>query len=123
MTANKAGLMIFFLLGALLWTAPVGPEPRWTLAAAAEPPPSEAAENLRAVLAPRALRLADADGSVALEIWLRQGIPVQATPEQVENGLTWAEFTPSTVLGLLRLHAPLRDYRNQEVPIGVYTLR
>lgn len=86
-------------------------------------PPGEVAAAVAKVLERRCLRLKDKDGTVRAEVWLRAEVPVDATDEQVANGLTYAEVPATTLLGVLRLPEGRNDYRKQRVPAGTYTLR
>ncbi|HMP03193.1 MAG TPA: hypothetical protein PKC45_11895 [Gemmatales bacterium] len=101
------------------------PEPKsasWSVAAAEAQPPAELAPAVRAVLATKSLQVASGE-ELLLEIWLRASTPAQATLEQIENGLTWREFAPGTLLAAVRVHHPFTDYRRQEWNPQVYTLR
>jgi hypothetical protein len=69
------------------------------------------------------LRVKDADGKVRAEVWWSQSVSVDATDEQVDNGLTYAEVPAGTLLGVIRLPEAINDYRKQTIPAGVYTLR
>ena len=61
--------------------------------------------------------------TVLLRLWLRSELPTRATAEQMKNGLTYRELPPTTLLGVIEFPATFVDFRKQEIPAGVYTLR
>ena len=85
-------------------------------------PPAEVTAGLRAALVRRAAVVTDGDDA-ALTVWFRDVLPVQATPEQVANGVGYRELPDGTLVAVVRLHRPFTDYRKQRIPAGVYTLR
>ncbi|NBO92951.1 MAG: hypothetical protein EBV06_11670 [Planctomycetia bacterium] len=85
--------------------------------------PDEVAPAIVRLLERRCLRLKDGKGNTLAEVWLRASVTVEATDEQISNGLTYAEVPATTLLGVIRLPDSLIDYRKQKVPAGVYTLR
>jgi len=85
-------------------------------------PPIKLAEPIRKLLDEQALVVRDGD-SVVMTIWFRNVIPVKATEEQVKNGLTYREIPEGTLVGALEFPRTFTDYRKQELPVGVYTLR
>src|SRR6185295_2345448 len=50
-------------------------------------------------------------------------LPVDATPTQIKNGLTYREIRQTEILGAVRFDQEWTDYRKQKVKPGVYTLR
>ena len=58
-----------------------------------------------------------------MRIWFRAEIPVKATEEQIKNGLTYHEIPEGTLVGALEFPTKFTDFRKQELPAGVYTLR
>lgn len=87
-------------------------------------PPDALAKPVRDALAGTALTVRDAPGGEAvLTLWRRGTLPAKAEPEQVANGLTYAEIPPGTLVGAVEFHKPWSDFRKQGVPAGVYTLR
>jgi hypothetical protein len=87
------------------------------------PVPDTVAEAVRKTLDPTCLRVKDAEGTVRAEVWWSQTVKVDATDEQVDNGLTYAEVPAGTLLGVIRVPEAINDYRKQSIPAGVYTLR
>src|SRR5262245_16301991 len=85
-------------------------------------PPAKLAEPVRKLLDEQALVVRNGD-DVVMRVWFRAEIPVKATEEQVKNGLTYREIPEGTLVGALEFPAKFTDYRKQELPAGVYTLR
>jgi len=86
-------------------------------------PPAAVAEAVKAVLGTEAMVLRDRKDNVVLRLWLRAEIPARASAEQVKNGLTYHEIPATTVIGLIDFPNTFIDFRKQEIPAGVYTLR
>lgn len=86
-------------------------------------PPMEIKEPIRALLGDDAIRVLDEKGGTVSTIWFRKEIPSKATPEQIKNGITYREIAATTVIGAIQLPQKWLDYRKQEIPKGVYTLR
>lgn len=86
-------------------------------------PPAELARAVRAALDPTALVVADAEGAERMTVWFRATVPTNATAEQVRNGLTYREIPDGALVGAVRFARPFVDFRKQDVPAGVYTLR
>jgi hypothetical protein len=86
-------------------------------------PPSEVAEPIRKLLDAGSIQVHDGDGKPVAEYWFRKEIPIDATPEQVKNGITYREAKATEIFGAVRFDQDMRDYRKQKVKAGVYTLR
>jgi hypothetical protein len=86
-------------------------------------PPAALAEPVRRLLVPDALVVRGDTDAVVMRVWFRAEIPAKATEEQVKNGLTYREIPEGTVIGAIEFPHPFTDYRRQEIPAGVYTLR
>lgn len=86
-------------------------------------PPKELKDPVRALLGNDAVQVADGKGGVLATFWFRKEIPAQATPDQVKNGLTYREIAPTTVVAAVQFPQTWSDFRKQEIPAGVYTLR
>jgi hypothetical protein len=86
-------------------------------------PPKELHDSIRPLLEAKPVQVYDPKGQLYCEVWFRKAIPAKATDEQVKNGLTYREFPQTTIFGAIRFHQAGSDYRKQEVPPGVYTLR
>jgi len=86
-------------------------------------PPAELNDAVRDLLGDDAITILDSKGAVVSSLWFRKEIPSKATPEQVKNGLTYREIPSTTLIGALQLPRTWVDFRKQEIPKGVYTLR
>jgi hypothetical protein len=84
--------------------------------------PDALAEPIRKLLDEQALVVLDGDTEV-MTVWFRTEIPAKATEEQVKNGLTYREIPEGVLVGAIRFPAKFTDFRKQEIPAGVYTLR
>ena len=79
------------------------------------------AESVRSALEPKGYRVLASDGSIICELWLRNGVPVEAKKDI--SGAIYTEFPDSVVLGVVSLPKPGNDYRGQGIKPGAYTLR
>ncbi|MHC4996549.1 MAG: hypothetical protein ACYTGQ_16000 [Planctomycetota bacterium] len=82
-------------------------------------PPEELAEAVRAELASRVIQLAD-DGEVFYEFWLCKEV---ALPESAAEKPAIERAEQGLLIGALRVHEERYDFRDEEIPPGVYTLR
>jgi hypothetical protein len=78
-------------------------------------------ESVRGALEARGYRVAAADGGVICELWLRNGVPLEAKKDI--SGAIYSEIGDSTVVGVVSLPKASNDYRGQGIKPGVYTLR
>jgi hypothetical protein len=85
-------------------------------------PPAELDDSVKEKLLDEALRV-ESKGTLVCTIWFRKEIPIQATADQLKNGLTYSEIPKTTVVGAIELPQKWIDFRKQEIPKGVYTLR
>ena len=85
-------------------------------------PPGELKDAIKDLLGDDAIQVQDGKGAVCT-LWLRKEIPAKATAEQVKNGLTYREIATTTMIGAIQLPEKWIDFRKQEIPKGVYTLR
>ena len=97
-------------------------EPKFSAKLEKADPPAKLAEPVRKLLDPQALVVRDGD-AVVMRVWFRTTIPAKATEEQVKNGLTYREIPEGTLVGALEFPDKFTDFRKQELPAGVYTLR
>ncbi len=96
--------------------------PSFKVAAEKKEIPASVAEPIKKLLAEPALVVTEG-GKPKLSVWLRSEIPSRATAEQIKNGITYRELPEGTVLGVIQFDATFVDFRKQEIPAGVYTLR
>jgi hypothetical protein len=85
-------------------------------------PPREVAEAIASLLDGKALAVHRGEATIA-EIWLRGELPSSADADQIKNGLTYREIPETTLLGVVRFPKAFIDYRKQQIPAGVYSLR
>jgi hypothetical protein len=97
--------------------------PKYTLKRTNDDPPSALAQAIRKLLPATRELVVGADGNEVAELWIRDEIPSKATEDQVKNGLTYRELPDGVLLGAVRFPKSFVDYRKQEIPAGVYTLR
>jgi hypothetical protein len=112
---------VVFIL-ALLTISVFGAETVFSAKIEKQEPPKAIADTIRALLDPQAFVIREGD-RVVMTIWFRKEIPVKANEEQVKNGLTYREIPEGTLVGALEFPKTFTDYRKQELPAGVYTLR
>jgi hypothetical protein len=96
---------------------------KYAIKEAKSEPPKELKPAVAGLLDDGAVQLLDDKGTLICEVWFRKEVPAKATPEQVKNGLTLREIPETTLLGALRVHKIMIDYRKQKIKEGVYTLR
>lgn len=84
--------------------------------------PEQLADPVRKVLDETAIVVRNGD-DVVMRVWFRAEIPARATEEQVKNGLTYREIPEGTLIGAIEFPVKFTDFRKQELPAGVYTLR
>jgi hypothetical protein len=100
-------------------SALVAQEPiRLTVAAA--DPPEQVAEPIRKVLNNDAVSLADGD-SPFFQFWFRKELPLAEQP--TSGSLALGTLQEGTVLGVLKVNAERYDFRDEEIPPGIYVLR
>src|SRR5262245_4539420 len=111
----------------LVIAAGVGPlgaqEGTYSIKETMTPVPKEVKASIAQLLGERSVQLVDGQGNLLMELWLRKDVPATATPEQVKNGLSYAEVPETTLLGVVQLAQPGTDYRKQKLKAGLYTLR
>ncbi len=108
---------------ALLVVSPLLAEPpKLKLTASKLDPPKELADTVKPLLGTDAVIVADGSGDL-LTLWFRSELTSTANADQIKNGLTYREVAEGTLLGAVRLDKPFMDFRKQEIPAGVYTLR
>jgi hypothetical protein len=83
-------------------------------------PPEEVAEPIRAALDGKVLRLSEG-GAPFFEFWFRKPLPLASQP--AGGTLALGTIPEGTVLGVLRVNAERYDFRDEEIPPGVYIMR
>jgi len=83
-------------------------------------PPKEVDASIQKLLQPKAIQLADGD-KAAFQFWLVKELPVQSKPASAAKALDAVK--QATLLGVVSVPAAQRDYRDDELAAGVYTMR
>jgi hypothetical protein len=112
--------MALYLLVA--WPAAAADPPKLSTKLETADPPKELADPVRALFDDRAVTVSDSAGEVCT-LWLRKDIPATATAAERKAGLTYKAVAQTAMVGVIRLARPWTDFRTQEAPAGVYTLR
>ena len=105
---------------AMLLAAPRVSAQAYKLEKAAAPPPESLSPAVRETLNPEVLRVIGPRGLLC-EVWLRQALPVAAATD--EPDVKMRRIAEGTLVGVMRLPGDTRDFREQVVHAGVYTLR
>lgn len=91
-----------------------------TAATAEKAAPEGVAAEITEVLQGKAVQLKDDDTPV-IEIWLRNEVPLKEQPEEPRRALR--SISQGTLIGVMAVHEDRRDYRDDELAKGVYTMR
>ena len=83
-------------------------------------PPKEVDESIRKTLQTSAVQLLEAAKPV-FEFWLSADIPLQSKPESPTKAMD--AIKQSTVLGVVAVASNTRDYKDNDLASGVYTMR
>jgi len=83
-------------------------------------PPKEFGEAIRQTLQTKAAQVVDGS-KPAFEFWFAREIPLKSRPASLAKALDSLE--PATLLGAVSVSSATRDYRDDELPAGVYTMR
>jgi hypothetical protein len=81
-------------------------------------PPDGVSAAIRDAVGAGSLEVTDGGADVA-EFWLRDELPTKNPPSDTLG----VSFGGLELVGVVKLARPWRDYKNQAVPAGVYTLR
>ena len=90
------------------------------LTVAAADPPEEVAEPIRKVLNNQAASLAN-DESTFFQFWFHKELPLAQPP--AGETLAIDTLQEGTVLGVLKVGSERYDFRDEEIPKGIYILR
>ncbi len=85
-------------------------------------PPKEISDSIRAVLQKNVLRLTGKDGPI-FEFWFRETIPLSHQPVPGRFVFEFETMRECMLIGVVMVHSERRDFRDEEIPAGVYTLR
>src|SRR5436190_604454 len=98
MRAFRWGALVLMVSGGL---APAQ-DSKYQIKTAKTDPPKELSEAIRKLLDSSSVQFQDAKGALVAEFWFRKEVPVDATPEQVKNGLGYRDLKETTVFGAAR---------------------
>ena len=112
--------MMFRLLAALVLCTCAASAADLALKVTDNAPPTEINESIRSLLQPKAVQLLDGDKPV-VELWLAKELNLQSKPSSPATALDAVKQT--TVLGAASFASPRRDYREDEIAKGIYTVR
>jgi hypothetical protein len=90
-------------------------------AAGNSPAPPELSGDVRASLAPGSIDVTGPGGPYC-EIWLRKDIPAAASASSA-LGVTYGTLVDGSLFGVIHFDSPVKDFRNQSIKPGTYTLR
>jgi hypothetical protein len=108
-------------LGSLvLPSAPLFADEAAQLTVAAADPPAEVADPIRTALDGKVLRLSSSDATF-FEFWFRKELPLANQP--AGGTLELGTIQEGTVVGVVKVDAQRYDFRNEEIPRGVYIIR
>ena len=91
-----------------------------TVKATDKEPPKELGEAVRQTLQPKAVQVLEGN-KPAFEFWFAREIPLKSKPASLAKALD--SLGPATLLGAVSVSSATRDYRDDELPAGVYTMR
>ncbi len=101
-------------------TASVRADGAATLSVADSAPPDEVAQPIRDALASKVFKLSS-DDKPFFEFWFRKQLPLAKEPEGGTLALDTVQ--EGTVLGVLKIDEDRRDFRDEELPRGIYVVR
>jgi hypothetical protein len=104
----------------MLLAAPRAAAQTYKLEKAAAAPPEALSAAVRGLLNPEVLRVTGPRG-VLCEVWLRKALPLAAAAD--EPDVKMPRVAEGTLVGAMRLPGDTKDFRQQTVHAGVYTLR
>jgi hypothetical protein len=88
-----------------------------------EEAPKEISKAIRETLSPTGFRVVDDQGKPVFDLWLRKTIPVAAKPSGPSGPVLFPVLNQGELVGAMRRHIEGRDFRDQTIAPGVYTLR
>ena len=88
-----------------------------------EGPPSGLASVVKDTLETHGYRVLDPQGKAFVDVWLRKGAPASAKPAGPKGAVLYPVLAEGELIGAVKFAVEGRDYRDQTVTPGVYTLR
>ena len=88
-----------------------------------EAPPAALAGPVKEALNAEGLRILDDQGKTYADIWYRKATPVAGKPAGPNGPVLFPTLKVGELIGAIRFPEEGRDFRDQAIPQGVYTLR
>jgi hypothetical protein len=85
-----------------------------------QPAPAEVSDAIKQTLQNKSIQLLDGD-KLAYQFWFRSEIPLKAKPESAAKALS--SLAELTFLGVVTVGEGRRDYKDNEIAPGTYTMR
>jgi len=95
----------------------------YKVSALKQAPPSAASAAIRELISQEGFRIQDANGQNLADIWLRKSIPASEKPSGPKAAVQFPFLADGELIGVLQYQSDGRDYRDQQITKGVYTLR
>jgi hypothetical protein len=92
----------------------------WTLKTVSDQPPKEVGDGIKKLLQAKAVELFSGD-KIAYRFWFCSSIPLKNAPGSPAKGLS--SLDEKTLLGVVEVGEGRRDYKDNEIPPGTYTMR
>ncbi len=103
--------------------APVLAQEPYKVTALKQAAPAAAATGIRGLLNAEGYRIQDDKGQTLAEIWLRKTIPASEKPSGPKGVLLLPFLADGELVGVLQYVSEGRDYRDQSIAKGLYTMR
>ena len=92
----------------------------FTVKVTTTPVPKDVSADVKKTLGKNCIQLSTG-GKPWLECWMRPAMPLKAKPANPEKALD--ALATSTLIGVVRVHKSGRDYRDDDLYMGVFTMR
>ena len=92
----------------------------FTVKVTTTPVPKDVSADVKKTLGKNCIQLSTG-GKPWLEFWMRAPLPLKAKPANPEKALD--ALATSTLIGVVRVHKSGRDYRDDDLYMGVFTNR
>lgn len=113
---------VLVLVGLLL-PASVQAQESFKVESLKEAPPSELAGPIKETLNAEGIRIVDDQGKTYADIWFRKATPAAGKPAGPQGPVLFPVLKEGELIGALRFPEEGRDFRDQAITKGVYTLR
>lgn len=117
---GRTRTIVSFLLNAALALLPAACADGDAAAPLTEAPPADVSDAVRKELAPAGVRVTRG-GRPLVDVWFRSVLPTGKP--RVEEGVQYPALRAGSLIGVAKVYADGRDFRAQNLPAGVYTMR